>query len=104
MKQGILLVIVVGPLIATAEAAFVASLGSGAKQHQRWTNLAVSATTRRDSFGEILGSALLPVASAACGVPDIANAADDYPFKVCAHVHVQCASESLGWLHTHTDG
>lgn len=80
MKQGILLPVVVGTLLAAAEA-FVA-LSSHAKKNKRSTNLVVSSTTRRESFGEILGSALLPVASCA-GAPELANAADDYPFKVC---------------------
>jgi hypothetical protein len=39
-------------------------------------------STRRQSFGEILGSAILPVAAATTAAPGSANAADDYPFKV----------------------
>lgn len=39
---------------------------------------ASTTTTRRQSFGDILGSALLPVAA----VSTAAQAADEYPFKV----------------------
>jgi hypothetical protein len=35
--------------------------------------------TRRETFGSLLASTLLPVASA---FPEQSNAADDYPFKV----------------------
>ena len=43
------------------------------------------ATTRRESFGEIMGSALLPIATAAAA-PEVASAqneyGDPYPFRV----------------------
>jgi hypothetical protein len=83
MRQGISLV-VVSTLIATAES-FVASTTQRPKAK---TTSLLASSTRRESFGEILGSALLPVtaASAAASSPEVANAADDYPFKVRSYL------------------
>lgn len=77
MRKGQLAVSV---LVAATAEAFVSS-GRGQQSPQPL----LAATTRRESFGELLGSSLLPAAAAApiTATPHCANAADEYPFKVC---------------------
>ena len=81
MRQGLLSLTVVSTLItANVEAFAVVSTTSTTRAT---TSLAAS-TSRRESFGDILGSALLPVAASAAtaSAPQAASGADDYPFKV----------------------
>lgn len=102
MRQGLLSLTVVSTLITASVEAFVASTTT---TRTTTTSLAAS-TSRRESFGDILGSALLPVAASAAtaSAPQAARGADDYPFKVryglclCDHEyqHVyECESSSF---------
>jgi hypothetical protein len=48
---------------------------------------ALGSTTRRESFGDMVASALLPIATADTVAANAAYAEDDYPFKVsCTRV------------------
>jgi hypothetical protein len=85
MRQGWLLLVAASiSSIATTSEAFVVPATStfGIKYCRQQLSLE---STRRESFGDLLGSALLPVAATAAvtsTVPQVADAEDDYPFKV----------------------
>jgi hypothetical protein len=91
MRQDLLLfssVLTIGPTIDAFVIPVVPPLHNKYSKYDQYTAITpLDSTTRRQSFGDLLGSTLLPIATAAAITTDTnfiqpVNAADEYPFKV----------------------